>query len=422
MRILFLSNFYPPARPGGYQQLCQEVAERLSARGHTIGVLTSRHDLEKVPVGEQDIFRVLHLEGDLNFYRPLSFFTSWKKQYDANLVNCRQVISEFEPDLVFIWGMWALSQAIAAAVEELMPQRVVYYLADYWPAAADMHTAYWQTPTRRLLTRIPKNVVGSLAQAILAGAGRPKLRFERVICVSKALRDNLVAAGIPIEHARVIYNGIDVAQFARGIRHDRSFAPLRLLYAGQIASQKGVHTAIEAMSLLRDSFDPSQISLTIIGAGHPHYEASLRGLAASRNLQEYVFFQGARRRDEIPAVLAQFDVLVFPSVYEEPLARMTQEAMFSGLVVVGTTTGGTKELLVEGETGLTFPPEDAAGLARQLTRLAGDAELCRRLAEAGRQSVLAKFTLTRMITEIEDYLREVVDHADSVSHQLLPTS
>jgi glycosyltransferase involved in cell wall biosynthesis len=123
----------------------------------------------------------------------------------------------------------------------------------------------------------------------------------------------------------------------------------------------------------------------------------------------------------MPETLAQFDVLVFPSIYEEPLARMTQEAMFSGLIVVGTTTGGSKEILVEGENGLTFAPEDAAGMARQIARLSDDSELCRRLAEAGRQTVLAKFTLARMITEIEDYLLEVIDHADTVSQQLLPS-
>jgi glycosyltransferase involved in cell wall biosynthesis len=420
MRILFLSNFYPPARPGGYQQLCQEAAEHLKARGHSIGILTSCHEVEKALAGEQDIYRVLHLEGDLNYYQPLPFFTNWKKRYEANLVNCRQVIEQFEPDLVFVWGMWAMSHAIASLAEQMLPGRVVYYLADYWPAATDMHTAYWRKPARRGLTRLPKHILGTLAEARLARASWPELQFKHVICVSKALRDNLVKAGVPVEHARVIYNGIDVAQFSGRLEQTRVYDPLRLLYAGQIVSHKGVHTAIEAISLLSDSLSAAQISLTIIGSGHPHYEAFLRELVASKNLQQYVFFQGARSRDQMPGVLEQFDALVFPSIYEEPLARMTQEAMLSGLVVVGTTTGGTKELLVQDENGLTFAPEDATGLARQLARLAGDPELCRRLAKAGRQTVLTRFTLERMVAEIEEYLQDVISHAHPVSQQLLP--
>ncbi len=83
---------------------------------------------------------------------------------------------------------------------------------------------------------------------------------------------------------------------------------------------------------------------------------------------------------------------------------MTQEAMAAGLVVVGTTTGGTREILREGETGLTFAPEDADGLADQLAVLITNPELGCRLAQAGRQSVLENFTLDRMAQQIEDYL------------------
>ena len=114
----------------------------------------------------------------------------------------------------------------------------------------------------------------------------------------------------------------------------------------------------------------------------------------------------------MPALLRRFDVLVFPSVWEEPLARVMQEAMATGLVVVGTTTGGSKELLVDGETGLAFAAEDAAGLAAQLTRLAAEPGLYPRLAKAGRQAVVERFNIERMVDQVEGYLRaEVSAHA-----------
>jgi glycosyltransferase involved in cell wall biosynthesis len=303
----------------------------------------------------------------------------------------------------------------------MLPGRVVYYLSDYWPSAQNMHTTYWQKPARKSLMRFPKRVLSALAQAKLTRTGCPELRFEHVICVSKAVRDNLIAAGVPVENARIIHGGTDVARFSTAAGHSRTYDQLRLLYAGQLVSHKGVHTAIEAMALLSNSQPPDRIRLTLIGSGHPQYETFLRDLVIRKDLQEYVFFRGALNRDEMPDALQQFDVLIFPSIYEEPLARMTQEAMVAGLVVVGTTTGGTNEILVEGENGLTFAAEDAACLAKQIARLAADSELCRRLAEAGRQTVLAKFTLERMITEIEEYLRNVAYDAYPVSHQLLPT-
>jgi len=404
MRILFLSNFFPPARSGGYTQWCYEVSEGLAERGHTIGVLTSCYELAKKPAGEQNIYRLLHLEGDLVYYQPIHFFTKWKKQHRKNLVVLEQTVKNFAPDLLFVWGMWALSKALPALAEQLLPGRVVYYLSDYWLSAEDMHTAYWQSQARRWPMRAPKRVLSKVAMPMLAKAGRPDLKLERVICVSARLRDLLVEAGLPVQHARVIYGGTDVVRFLSDSNRDGLSAHLKLLYAGQLVQHKGVHTAIEAMARLVNRQGIDHINLTLVGSGHPDYEAYLRDLVERERLHEYVTFHKPVSKEEMPAILQQFDVLLFPSIYEEPLARITQEAMASGLVVVGTTTGGTEEILVDGETGLAFAPGDAGGLANQIARLIADPELRCRLAQAGRQTVLENFTLERMVNEIEAYL------------------
>jgi len=105
--------------------------------------------------------------------------------------------------------------------------------------------------------------------------------------------------------------------------------------------------------------------------------------------------------------MRQFDVLVLPSIYDEPLARIVQEAMATGLVVVGTLTGGTKEILVDGVNGLAFPPGDASALAVQIARLADDPGLRLALARNGRRTVEEKFSLTRMVDEIEGYMKAI---------------
>jgi glycogen(starch) synthase len=404
MRILFLSNFFPPARPGGYTQWCHEVAERLAERGHTIGVLTSRYERAKAPANEQNIYRLLHIEGDLAYYRPLHFFTQWKKQHRENLIFLEQTVKDFAPDLIFVWGMWALSKALPALAEQLLPGRVVYYLSDYWPSAVDMHTTYWQSPSQRWSTQIAKRVLSKVAMSMLAKEGQPDLKLEQVICVSARVRDLLVDAGLPIQHARIIHGGTDMVRFQGVRKRDDRSGHLKLLYAGQLVRHKGVHTAIGAMAKLVNKRRIIQISLTLVGSGHPDYEAFLRGLVENEGLRDFVTFHKPVSRDEMPAIFQQFDVLIFPSIYEEPLARITQEAMASGLVVVGTTTGGTKEILKDGETGLTFTPEDADGLAEQVARLIVDPDLCCRLAQAGRQTVLENFTLDKMVSEIEAYL------------------
>jgi glycosyltransferase involved in cell wall biosynthesis len=404
MRILILSNFYPPARAGGYTQWCQEVSDRLARRGHTIAVLTSRHQLERAPQGEQDIYRLLHLEGDLNYYQPLRFFTRWKAEHRENLVLLEHVTHDFDPELIFVWGMWALSKALPARAEALLPGRVVYYLSDYWPSAIDMHTTYWQSPARRRLMRSPKRVLGKLARSILAKEAQPDPGLERVMCVSARVRDLLVEAGLPLEHALIVHGGTDVARFPSVRECHPVSGELKLLYAGQLVPHKGVHTAIEAMARLVNERRVDQVHLTLVGSGHPDYEQSLRRLVARERLDAYVTFHEPVAGVDMPALLRQFHVLVFPSIYEEPLARITQEAMASGLVIVGTTTGGTQAILRDGETGLVFAPEDADGLAQQIARLTADWDLRCRLAQAGEKTVREEFTLDRMVDEIEAYL------------------
>ena len=404
MRILFLSNFFPPARPGGYTQWCHEVAERLAERGHNVGVLTSRYEQEKAPVGEQNIYRLFHLEGDLDYYEPIHFFTQWKKQHRENLACLENTVRDFAPDLIFVWGMWSLSKALPALAERLLPGRVVYYLSDYWPVALDMHTTYWQSQARRWPIQLLKRVLSKVAMSMLAKESQPDLKLEKVICVSNRVRDLLVEAGLPIEHACIIHGGTDIERFLDVRKRDYRSRPLKLLYAGQLVQHKGVHTAIEAMAKLVKELRTGQIHLTLVGSGHPDYEAVLRDLVERKSLGDYITFHSPVSKGEMPALLQQFDILIFPSIYEEPLARMTQEAMVSGLVVIGTTTGGTKEILRDGETGFTFAPEDGDGLAEQVTRLLTDPDLCYRVAEAGRQTVLEGFTLDKMVQEIEAYL------------------
>jgi glycosyltransferase involved in cell wall biosynthesis len=406
MRILFLSNFFPPARSGGYTQWCYEVTERLAARGHVIGVLTSNYELAKVPASEPNTHRLLHLDGDLNYYQPLQFFATRQRQHRENLAYLEKVVKAFAPDLMFVWGMWALSRALPALAEQLLPGRVVYYLSDYWPSATDMHTAYWRVPARRWYMRLTKRVLSRIALSMLAAEGCPVLRFEHAICVSAKLRELLIAAGLPLEHARVIHGGTDVDRFP--VVRERAYrsGPLKLLYAGQLVQHKGVHTAIQAMAKLVHERGMHQIDLTLFGSGHPAYEAYLHDLVEKEDLQRYVSFRQPIPRDRLPAVMQAYDVLVFPSIYEEPLARITQEAMAAGLVVVGTTTGGSKEILRSGETGLAFSPEDAQALAEQVARLNSDPHLYRRLAKRGHQTVHENFTLDRMVTEIDTYLQD----------------
>lgn len=415
MRVLFITAFYPPAVIGGWEQLVQEINEHLLSRGHETQVLTTSYGLGSVQITESGVERVLELESDVVHYQPVQSLLNKKRRLRRNLYHTEAVITRFNPDVVFVHVMWNLSRAIPWSAERLRPGRVVYYVANDWPYAPDTHEEYWQQPARRTFHKFLKRLLANPALWLHKRESRAfPLQFGHVMCVSKAIRNNLLSyAGIPPESLCVVYNGIDCERFAAARPSSRDNAGQRgltLVYAGSVVPHKGVHTTIEAMALLSQEAKTGSISLTIVGSGHPDYEASLRQLAARHGLGERVRFEGRITREEMPDLLGRFDVLVFPSIWQEPLARMVQEAMAAGLVVIGTTTGGTGEILVEGETGLTFEAGDAQSLARQIERLSQDPDLRSKLVLGAQDRVKRDFDINRMIDEIELYLARVADH------------
>jgi glycosyltransferase involved in cell wall biosynthesis len=81
--------------------------------------------------------------------------------------------------------------------------------------------------------------------------------------------------------------------------------------------------------------------------------------------------------------------------------------MISGLVVVASRTGGTPEIIVDGENGLLFMPNDPVDLAKKIAHLVDDPESCNQMGAAGRETILERFTITKMMDQIESYLQEV---------------
>lgn len=409
MRILFVTTFYPPYVVGGWEQLVEDLNQGLRRRGHETLVLTTNHGLpasQPLIDTAASVDRSLFLESNLQFYQPSDMFT-YRRRTQHNLDATRAAIERFRPDVVFVHIMWNLSRGIPWLAEQLLPGRVVYYVADHWAYSPDPHEAYWRDDAGDPLRRTLKRMIAPLPLRIVAqDRKRFQLAFDKVLCVSEAIRRAMLAH-LPLEPQKVevVYNGIDLDAFPF---HRRTVAPiagrqagLRLLYAGSLVPHKGVHVAIAAMGELARQGALGSMRLTVVGSGRPDYEAHLHQAVVDQGLQDWVHFAGRVARSEMPEQLAAHDVLIFPSEWPEPLARVTQEAMASGAVVVGTTTGGTGEILEDGQTGLVFAPGDAAELARSILRLAGDQVLFTRLAANARRQVEDKFSFQRMVDQVE---------------------
>lgn len=406
MRLLFVSNYYPPFARGGYEQWCEEVALALAARGHDVQVLTAAVPgvPERSVENDMVVHRVLNLEVVGGLWQTAVRLLRHREQLEAeNLDVIRRIVAEFQPDAAMMWGMWNVPRSALALVEQLLPQQTVYYFCDYWPLLPSSYVQQLQNPARSQFTQLPKQVVGRVFLPQLNAEPEIALRFPHPICVSRAVRDRLLAGGVPVDHAQVIYGGTQTDQFDFSAEKTSIDERLNLLYIGRLSVEKDVITAVTAMEQLKGL----PVTLDVIGGGDPDYEMALRAQAAKHDLP--VRFHGPVAREQIPLIMVEYDALVFTSKWPEPFARTVLEAMAAGLVVIGTTAGGTGEILVEGETGLTFPVGDSAVLASQVQRLIDDPVLCQRLAQAGQARVREDFTFARMVDDIETALHQIVD-------------
>ncbi len=236
-------------------------------------------------------------------------------------------------------------------------------------------------------------------------------RFDRIVAVSRAVAEDLVAAGIRPARIAVIPNGVDPEAFRpapraekREIRRLLGLEPLEgplLLMVGNLIPLKGHEYVLRAMP--RIVAQHPEVRLLVIGEGP--LEESLRSLVKSLGI-EHAVKRTSPLAVLLPRVMDAADLLVHPSLTES-FGLVVAEAQASGLPVVATRIGGPAEIVVDGETGYLVPEEDPEAIAEAVLRLVSNFEVLREMGTAGRQRVLQLFDIRRCAKEYLELFRQV---------------
>ncbi len=214
--------------------------------------------------------------------------------------------------------------------------------------------------------------------------------------------------GGPIPTLEVIHCGVDTGVFHPIPRATGQDDRLSILAIGTLHEVKGQTHLIEACRQL--AADEVPFSCRFVGDGPDR--AALEQQVADAGLGDRVEFLGQRTRSEIARLLASSDVLVAPSVptkggKREGIPVVLMEAMSAGLPVVASALSGIPELVIDGSSGLTVPPGDAAAIATALRRLHDDPALRGRLGAAARDRVVAEFDVDRNAGRLIERFRAV---------------
>jgi glycosyltransferase involved in cell wall biosynthesis len=352
MKVAFVSTLYAPNDSGGAERTVRVLAEGLVARGHAAVVISLAPD---------GVARDGLLNGVRVYYVPLANLY-WKQSNQAHSKWARliwqcidaynplmgrrvaKILARERPDVVQTGNLQGFSVSVWRAAARLRIP-LVQMLHDYYLACANS-----------CMFNGGVNCAQQCRSCHLVGTARRRLSNLpcAVISLSRRVLQRLEDSGL-FTHVmyKTVINGADNTRAVAVPRADKPPAsPVVLGYLGRMENTKGIEVLLDAAGLL----SPAQVTVLLGGKGSEAYVNELRHRYAAANVQFLGFVKPVDLFNRI-------DVLVVPSVWEEPLGRVIYEGYAHGVPAIVSNVGGMPEIVDGGRTGFVFQVGDARQLA-----------------------------------------------------------
>ncbi len=390
MRVLMVSEFYPPQR-GGLEFHVEHLTLELARRGHDVQVATlGQENATTVQDGvlvhrirsSASRLKALHADPGHPFHLPVSDLEVRR--------HLGRLVRAFRPDVVHAhnWMIASLPRGSA-------------------PLVLTSHDYAWACPKRTLLR--PDNSVCSgprlgkcspcsahqygPAKAVLVDLGtrrgRSSVRPDVHVAVSQAVATsiapftrakpvvvpNFVPTGLA-ERAQVPVEGLPAEPFA--------------LYAGAIGAHKGVDVLLSAWT---EFPAPCSLVVAALDPAGGHWPPGTTVLSLGR--------------DALVSVLRRAAVMVVPSIWPDPCPTTVLEAMALGVPVVASAVGGIPELLTDGLEGRLVPPGDPQQLNAAIHEIVNDPSRRQAMGMAGRATAVY-YSVTAVAGQLEDVYQQAI--------------
>jgi glycosyltransferase involved in cell wall biosynthesis len=414
MRILIATDTFPPVC-GGSGWSTYELARGLRQRGHHVVIV---QPAEAAQVSSYDGFEILAFPAAAPALPFVRNYVRNERLYERLDRFLRTIIRSERIDLVHGQHVLTAVPAIRAAHAERVPS--VCTIRDYWPVCywGDMLRGGGDNPM------CPECTAGSMVSCLQLHSGaawpialpaipymRANLRLKReglrgataVIAVSRSVAADLRERAPELRAVRIetIPNAVDVSRVRQVA--DRAGRPRPTSYAvfvGKLARNKGSDLLIEVIQRA-----DLGVPLVVLGDGPERVPLEQAAAAAGRDVQVL----GWLDRNDVFRWLRHAEALVFPSRWKEPLSRVLIEASALGVAVAAMNTGGTADIVVDGETGLLSRSTAALGI--DLARLVSDGDLRAKLASGAARRAEDVFDTPVVLARVEALYRELIAHA-----------
>jgi glycosyltransferase involved in cell wall biosynthesis len=391
MKVLILSDDFPPKSFGGAGIIAYTQAKELAKRGHEVSVITTTQN--KVEAGQKnfDGLTIYNLYAD---YNPK--LRAYRSINNPEVVgSVENILSSVKPDIVHAHNIhqfisyksltFAKKHAkkvfLTAHDAMLVHYSKVYPRLNYKISNWEQFRYFWRgwNPFRNLLIhRYLRNV-------------------DKIISVSGALAVILRQNGI--SNVEVLHNGIDAGEFIVSDIKVREFKDKFglngknvMFFGGRLGRAKGGNIAVELLKEINKTLP--EVVLLVAGAKDESME------------EENVIFTGWLDRSQMTVAYGASDVVLTLSIYMDPFPTVNLEAMAAGKPVIGTCFGGTPEIVLDGITGFVVNPLNQGETLEKTLKILNDTSLANRLGQAGCERARTLFNLRGTIDKLERIYKE----------------
>lgn len=385
MRIAIICTLYPPYVLGGAEISVSLLAEKLVANGHKVSVLTTGNKYSEEIQNGVKVYRIKNKniywrypQRDKNIIKKslwhLIDIFNWRYKEDI-----KNIIYQINPDIVNTSNLCGIS-SVAWDIVHKMNIPIVHTLRDY----------YLLCPQQTMIkgtTSCKKQCMICKTYSIF------KKKMSQKVDAVVGISDFILQQHLRLGYFRNASKKVVISNSINIISETKPHIMNTFGYIGRLSPEKGIEFMIEA-------FRQSTIinkKLLIAGTGNKEYEQTLRAKYASEN----VIFLGLQKQ---VSFFKMIDLLIVPSLWNEPFGRVVIEAYASKTPVFMASNGGLKELQVD-NISWCFDTNDIENLTKLI-----DKSNCLHIDNAKFEKIVSKYSKTVITKKYEDLFLEIISN------------
>lgn len=340
MKILLVNTFYYPNMIGGTEHSVKILAEGLKKSGNEVAVYSfdnKSSDLKKETINDVIVYRGRAGKYNIDYWNGKNnIFKLKNKIIEINNITAikeiRNVIEDFRPDIIHTNNLFGISNIIWKIAKEEYNIPIVHTLRDYW-----------------MLYPIVSNE--KLSKILFQPFMKKRTKYVDVVTApSNCTLNKFINVGyFKKSKKQCVYNAINInvdeTKNYLTKKEEKKDNNIKFMYVGMLTQNKGIKNLLNVFS----NIDNKEISLHIYGQGE--LKNIIEDYVKSDNRIKYY---GQLSTEDLKKEWIKNDVLIVPSIWEEPFGRVVIEGNQYGLPVIGSNRGGIKEIIDNIKTGELF--------------------------------------------------------------------